>query len=64
MTYDKKTGNVTIIDPKEERKNKKRRIITTTDDMNNQEQKKKLFSELGLDERGYPLDGSDPENLD
>jgi len=35
MTYDKKTGEVTITDPAEERKKRKKRIITNTDDMEN-----------------------------
>ena len=64
MSYDQKTGNVTIVDPVEERMKKKKRIITTTDDMENQEQRKKLYAELGLDEKGYPLDGSDPADMD
>lgn len=35
MTYDKATGDVTIVDPKEERAKVKRKIITSTDDMEN-----------------------------
>ena len=53
MTYDKKTGNVTIIDPRDKHK-KKKRIITNVDEV--EEMKTKLYEELGLDQDGLPTE--------
>jgi hypothetical protein len=53
MTYDKKTGNVTIIDPRDRVKVKKR-IITNTDEVD--EMKNKLYEELGLGPDGMPTE--------
>jgi uncharacterized UPF0146 family protein len=50
MTYDKKTGEVTIVDASEMKVDK--RIITSVDEVF--EQKKKLYEELNLDENGMP----------
>lgn len=55
MTYDKKTGDVTIHDPKDKVKEK---IVKNYDEV--YEQKQKLFQELDLDESGLPKD----ENVD
>jgi hypothetical protein len=32
--------------------------------MHNKEQRRKLYEELGLDEKGQPIDGSDPADMD
>ena len=61
MTYDKKTGNVTIIDPKD-RVQEKKRIIKNTDEVN--QMKKQLYDELGLDQDGLPKDTTDPKKVD
>jgi hypothetical protein len=45
MLYDKKTGDVTILDPKA---GKKKKIIKTFSELENE--KKRLFKELGIKE--------------
>lgn len=52
MSYDKETGDVTIIEGKDLNK-KQAKIINSVED--HVEERKKLFKELGLDERGRPL---------
>ena len=50
MTYDKATGNVTIIDPADIKKKKK--IINSMDEV--LQMKQKLYDELNLDEDLLP----------
>ena len=51
MYYDKKTGEIKV---KEKEKEKKRKLIKNMDDLQNE--KSKLMNEVGLDEKGYPID--------
>lgn len=59
MTYDKKTGNVTIVDPRD--KIKKKKIINNIDEIN--QMKQKLYNELGLDHDGLPKGTTDPSKV-
>jgi hypothetical protein len=59
MTYDKKTGDVTIIDPRD--KVKKKKIIHNMDEVISMKQK--LYDELGLDQDGLPKGTKDPSNV-
>ena len=52
MTYDKESGNVTIIDPADEAIPDK--VIDNVDEVF--QMKQQLYDELGLDERGMPKD--------
>ena len=58
MSYDSKTGEVTI---KEATDGKKKRIIKDIDEIKNE--KVKLYEELGLDTDGMPK-GVEPEDVD
>ena len=53
MTYDRKTGDVTIHDPLDEKK-KKKPIIKSVEEVS--AAKKALFEEMGLDLDGFPKD--------
>lgn len=60
MTYDKKTGNVTIIDP-EDRKRNTKKIIKNYSEVEGRRQQ--LYAELGLDSDGTPKEGVDPSTV-
>ena len=51
MTYDKKTGDVTIHDPTEQ---KKKKIIKNVDEV--EAARQALFAELGLNQDGFPIE--------
>ena len=57
MSYDSKTGEVTI----KEANQGKKRIIRDIDEISRE--KAKLYEELGLDSGGMPI-GQDPEDVD
>jgi hypothetical protein len=50
MTYDKKTGDVTILDPNA---SKKKKIIKTFKEL--EQEKKRLFKEIGLKVEADPV---------
>lgn len=51
MTYDKASGNVTIIDPADEVV--ANRVIDNVDEVF--QMKQQLYEELGLDDKGFPI---------
>jgi hypothetical protein len=52
MVYDKKSGEMKILDAKKGAKEVKKRMIKSMDDMI--KEKKALFTEVGLDDEGRP----------
>lgn len=61
MQYDKKTGDIKIIEAKQAQKDAKqpaKKMIGNIDDL--EKEKKALFNELGLDEKGYPKNTKEP----
>lgn len=57
MTYDKKTGDVKILD-KSDAKGIKKRVIKNMDDLD--KEKRALLKEVGLDEQGKPKSEKEP----
>ncbi len=62
MQYDKKTGEINIIEKKAEKKGSSagKKIIANIDDL--EKEKKALFAEMGLDESGKPKNAKEPED--
>lgn len=61
MSYDKKTGDIKIVEGKQAQKDAKQPakiIIGNVDDL--EKEKKALLNELGLDEKGYPKNIKEP----
>ncbi len=61
MSYDKKTGDIKIVEGKQAQKDAKqpaKKIIGNVDDL--EKEKKALLNELGLDEKGYPKNIKEP----
>ncbi len=58
MAYDKDTGDITLVDKAVK---KKKRIVKNLDDLT--KEKQALYSELGLDSEGKPMDGETEEGL-
>jgi hypothetical protein len=59
MQYDKKSGDIKIIEGKQATNTgPKKKVIGNVDDL--EREKKALFEELGLDEKGYPKNTKEP----
>jgi len=58
MEFDRKTGEIKILEKKEDEKKKPKKIVQNLEEFN--KEKIKLYKELGLDEQGYTTNPKEP----
>lgn len=58
MQYDRKSGEIKIIDQEGSKKSKK--VISSMDDL--ERERKALYAEMGLDDEGKPKNSNEPQD--